>query len=157
MVSKYVSYLVRHKWYVFVECCKLGIPLRGVVHDWSKFFLDEFIPYYYHFYTEIKTGKDNTGYYKPFATDDPDFDFAWLKHQNRNDHHWQYFILYNDDGSVVSGEMPFAARKEMLADWRGAGRAQGRPDTKAWYTKNRQKMILGKETRKWIEEQLGVI
>jgi hypothetical protein len=156
MLGKYITYLAKHKWYVFVECCKLGIPLRGVIHDWSKIFPDEFIPYYHHFYTDIKTGRNNTGYYKPFDTEDPDFDLAWLKHQNRQNHHWQYFILYNDDGTVVAGEMPINCRKEMVADWIGAGKAQGKLNTKAWYIENNHRMILGLETRKWVEKFLGV-
>lgn len=46
--------------------------------------------------------------------------------------------------------------KEMLADWQGAGRAQGHGDnTLGWYAKNRDKMLLHPETRAWIEQQIG--
>jgi hypothetical protein len=51
--------------------------------------------------------------------------------------------------------MPDKYRREMLADWRGAGRALGKPDTQAWYAANRDKMKLHPETRAWIEQQLG--
>jgi len=45
----------------------------------------------------------------------------------------------------------------MLCDWRGAGRAQGYGDnTVEWYKKNKHKMQLYENTRKWIEEQLGI-
>lgn len=50
--------------------------------------------------------------------------------------------------------MPLKYAKEMLADWRGAGKAQGKPDAKAWYEKNKNNMLLHPETRQWIEEQL---
>ncbi|MEW6726891.1 MAG: DUF5662 family protein [Bacillota bacterium] len=52
--------------------------------------------------------------------------------------------------------MPDRYRKEMLADWHGAGKAQGKPDTKAWYLANKDKMLLHPETRDWVEAQLGV-
>jgi hypothetical protein len=140
---KYLSYVLRHKWYVFVECCKMGIPLRGLLHDISKFLPSEWFPYANYFY-----GKKH----RP----DPAFDFAWLLHQKRNPHHWQWWILQEDEGDVKIFPMPDKYRKEMLADWRGAGKALGKPDTKAWYLANKDRMILHPETRAWIEEQLGV-
>ena len=155
----YLSYVLRHKWFVFLECREMGIPLLGVVHDWSKLLPSEWFPYAEHFYGKdakgIKTGHDETGYYKPADTGDPDFDFAWLLHQKRNKHHWQFWLLPEDEGGMRILEMPVKYRKEMLADWRGAGRAQGKPDTTAWYAKNRARMILGTETRRWVEEQLS--
>lgn len=54
-------------------------------------------------------------------------------------------------------DMPIADRKEMLADWRGAGRALGKPDTKAWYLQNRDNMHLHPNTRAWVELMLQVV
>lgn len=42
----------------------------------------------------------------------------------------------------------------MLADWKGAGKAQGTPNTKAWYQKNKNKMQLAPKTRELIEKAL---
>jgi hypothetical protein len=154
---KYLSYVLRHKWFVFIECCKMGIPWLGIIHDWSKFLPSEFSPYAVHFYGKgksIKEGRDSTGYYKPTNTGDQAFDFAWLLHQKRNKHHWQWWILPEDEGGVVIFEIPISYRKEMLCDWRGAGRAQGTPDTVKWYDRNKGKMILAEDTRRWIEVQL---
>jgi len=159
MYGKYLNYLLRHKYFVFLECCKLKVPWLGLIHDWSKFRLSEFIPYAKHFYaagSNIQKGRDETGYYQAGNTEDDKFNFAWLLHQKRNAHHWQYWLLPMDDGSTKVFEMPTKYRKEMLADWRGAGKAQGTPDTKAWYNKNKYKMQLGEFTRKWIEVWLEV-
>ena len=159
--NAYLNYVLRHKWFVFLECVKLGIPLRGIVHDLSKFLPSEFFPYADHFHGKgkkdgIKTGRNKTGYYKPTDTGDPAFDKAWFHHQKRNDHHWQYWCQPDEDGSPVKVlEMPMECRLEMLADWRGAGRAQGTPDTLAWYTENGMKMSLGPYTRAWVEHVLG--
>ncbi len=208
----YAGYVLRHKWFVFVECCKLGIPLAGIIHDWSKFLPSEWIPYVHFFYGrdgQRVQRRDSTGYYKPTDTGDAAFDFAWLLHQKRNAHHWQWWVLPEDNpGSdwtvqahqpefgpywlayqgeplarfeTPSGEdtsdaayrlvhlaeaalhtgplkvlpMPDRYRREMLADWRGAGRAQGTPDVSAWYEANGGKMHLHPETREWIEAQLS--
>ena len=48
-IAKYTWYIIRHKWYVFIECCKLGIIWRGIWHDWHKFLPGEFFPYAIHF------------------------------------------------------------------------------------------------------------
>lgn len=155
---KYLSYVLRHKWFVFLECCKNGIPILGLLHDWSKFRPSEWNPYADHFYgkgTGIKTGRDETGYYKAGDTGDLAFDFAWLLHQKRNKHHWQYWFLPEDDGGFVLFELPLKYAKEMLCDWKGAGMAQGTPDTKKWYEKNKEKIQLHEKTRLWIEVQIG--
>jgi hypothetical protein len=49
---KYFKYVVKHKWYVFVACCKQGIIWRGIIHDMSKFLPSEFIPYARFFHGE---------------------------------------------------------------------------------------------------------
>lgn len=153
MYRKYFSYLFRHKWYVFLECLKYNLVWQGIVHDFSKFFPDELIPYALFFYGG-DTRKDR------FYTPDQgtyEFNVAWLKHQNRNPHHWQYWVLQKDNGRVMTLEMPDKCRKEMLCDWKGAGKAQGRDDVLEWYTKNKDKMELGKETRNWIEKEIGYV
>jgi hypothetical protein len=53
--------------------------------------------------------------------------------------------------------MPMKYAKEMLCDWRGAGRAiNGKDETREWYLKNKERIILHPNTRKWIEEQLKI-
>lgn len=154
---RYLEYVLRHKWYVFIECVRLGIPWLGIVHDWSKFLPDEWFPYVQHFHNpdgSPRSVRDETGYYKPTDTGDKEFDFAWLLHQKRNRHHWQWWTLSEDDGGVKVLAIPHRYCLEMLADWRGAGRAQGTPDSRAWYLKNKSKLNLHPETRQWIEERL---
>jgi hypothetical protein len=153
---KYLRYVLRHKWFVFVECCKLGIPWLGLVHDWSKFLPSEFIPYARHFYGgkhDIK--RDSTGYYKPIDTGDLAFDWAWFLHSKRNRHHWQWWVLPEGDPAEDKVlRMPLRYMKEMLADWRGAGRALGTPNTRAWFYAHVKDMRLGIDARIWLMRQL---
>lgn len=155
MHLKYLWYIIRHKWFVLVEAVKLGIPWLGLVHDWSKFLPDEWFPYARYFYGP-QPERDPVGYsYKP--GDAPAFDLAWLRHIHRNKHHWQWWILREDDGGTKVLPMPDRYRREMLADWRGTGRAQGYGDnTLEWYIKNKHKMQLHSKTRNWIEAVLDV-
>lgn len=158
---QYLSYVTRHKWYVALECFHEGLYFRGIVHDMSKFLLSEFKPYANHFYNNsTKKGRDDTGYYKPTDTGDIDFDFAWLLHQKRNKHHWQWWILPKDEGGLKVLPMTEDSIKEMICDWVGAGKAQGffSPkhdkylETRQWYNKNKSKMNLHPDTRQYIED-----
>lgn len=159
---QYLNYLIKHKWYVGIECLKQGLYLQAFTHDLSKIFPSEYIPYANFFYGNnhnITRGRDKTGYYKPTDTGDNAFDFAWLLHQKRNKHHWQWWILPEDEGGLKILEMPDKYRKEMFCDWIGAGKAQGHfspkndplKETRAWWKVNNHKMQLHPETRKWVE------
>ena len=134
----------------------MGMPIRGLVHDLSKLLPGEFFPYAAHFYSNGKKAqvRDKTGYYKPEDTGDRRFDFAWFLHQKRNRHHWQWYAMPTSESGLKCFPMTKKDRKEMLADWRGAGRAQNTPDTKGWWQKNKDKTFLHAETREWVEKQL---
>lgn len=139
---KYAWYVLRHRWFVFVECVRLGIPWRGLVHDLSKFLPDEWFPYVEFFYGAWKD-RGETLSVRVLAA----FNAAWLRHQHRNPHHWQYWRLREDDGGTKLLPMPEKYVREMLADWRGAGRAQGFDKLGPWYEKNHRMIELERETR----------
>lgn len=161
MYLKYLKSVLRHKWFVFLEACKLGIPWRGLLHDMSKFRHDEFIPYARHFFGDyplkIQVLAENWPYNGPFKEEiKAEFDLAWIKHQRRNKHHWQWWVLLNDDDDNRALPMPDVYRREMLADWRGAGRTYGDTDTAKWYQKTCVGRMLHPDTQAWVEEQLGL-
>ena len=142
-----------------LECFKNGLYIQGIMHDLSKLRSSEFFPYANHFYGKNPAKRDPTGYYKPTDTGDSKFDMAWLYHQKRNKHHWQWWILPEDEGGIKIMPMEKKYRLEMLCDWRGASLAQGhfeKDACKNWYLKNRNKMQLHAETRTWIEAQLKI-
>ena len=154
---KYIKKVLTHKWFVFVEACKLGIPWLGLIHDASKFLPDEFFAYARYDFTKF----GNNDKEKQRA-----FDLAWLKHQKRNRHHWQYWLLMNDSGLATRGEpgpmkqveplpMPERYVREMVADWSGVGLAiNGDPNPSEWYEANKEKMIMRDRTRRRVEELL---
>lgn len=81
-----------------------------------------------------------------------EFDRAWLHHIHMCPHHWQHWVLLEDDGDVKFLEMPGRYIGEMLADWQGAGRAiTGRDNLEEWYKANRDKILLHDRTRSIME------
>ena len=147
----YVSYVVRHKYYVLLAGLKIGAPIHLLLlHDVSKFLPSEFLAYVNYFY-----GKEENCSRKEFKRK-LDFDKAWLKHQNRNKHHWQYWVLLKDDGSIIPMIIPHKYILEMVADWAGAGRAiAGKWEVKKWYVKNKDKIVLHEVSRLVVEELLN--
>ena len=140
----YLKYVLRHKYYVLGACPPTGASIwRGLVHDLSKFLPSEWFPYAKTFYD--KEGKSR--YFK-----DQDFDTAWLLHQRRNPHHWQYWVLLRDNGSLAPLRMPEKYAREMVADWIGAGIAiTGRLEVQSWYEREKTQMQLHPDTQAFVE------
>jgi hypothetical protein len=112
------------------------------------------MPYANYFYgKDSKNNREANRDRRPEFIEDEAFDLAWLLHQKRNKHHWQFWILPKDDGTSRCLPMPDKFRREMVADWVGAGRAiSGRKDWRPWYDKQKDVILLHPETRKWLEE-----
>jgi hypothetical protein len=134
---KYICYIVKHKWLVFIECVKLGIWWRGITHDLSKFNPKEFFAYAKKF---------------TYNQESPKFTYAILHHYQKNDHHWEHWIVPKD-GSVL--EMPIPAVKEMIADWKALEKQRKVPALE-FYLKNRDKIQLAPFPRQYLESALDV-
>lgn len=65
--------------------------------------------------------------------------------------------VIGDDGTILNIPMPDACRKEMIADWRGAGKAQGSPKTWEWWEANKHKLQLHPDTRAWVEVEVALL
>lgn len=143
----YLRYVIIHKWFVLVASIRYGCTLwRALVHDASKFLPDEWLPYAATFYKP-----DGTKQYEPSEA----FDMAWLMHQRRNLHHWQAWVLREDDGGTKPMRMPSKYVREMVADWAGAGRAiTGKWEVRSWFAKNRHKIVLHPDTLAEVERLL---
>ncbi len=145
----YFKYVMRHKFYVLIASRKVGASLwLAITHDISKLRPSEWKPYSITFY---KSNGDEQ------YNETLDFNAAWLLHQHRNPHHWQYWILRMDQGDIMAIEMPHKYVKEMVSDWMGAGKAMtGKWNHVEWYSLNRDKIILHNNTRKLVEELLKI-
>ena len=143
----YLKYVLRHKWFVFLECRKLGITWRGITHDLSKFRPSEWFPYVAKFYGADKISPIIKKWVQK----------ACRLHYERNDHHWQSWRSCWDSSHFVA-EMPYPAIKEMVADWSAMDRARGKgiESTQAWYKENMKDAPFSKDTRAMIEFLLGI-
>ena len=45
------------------------------------------------------------------------FNKSWKQHIHGNKHHWQFWLVTEDDGSILTFPMPESYLREMVADW----------------------------------------
>ena len=101
----------RHRFKVFCLCVRAGVPLRGLLHDLSKYSFIEFwegVKYFSKDYSPIITCKKVNGYSE-----------AWLHHKGRNKHHHEYWYDYAapDKTPII----PYSYFVEMVCDMLAAG------------------------------------
>lgn len=118
-------------------------------HDYSKFSEEEYTAYDEYFYGGEKTEEVKNN-----------FNLAWLYHIHNNPHHWQYWVLINDDpgeGMVVL-DMPHNYIIEMICDWWAFSWAKGDLyEIFNWYDEHKAYMKLSDNTRKTVEDILEKI
>lgn len=118
-------------------------------HDASKYSKEEYGPYDEYFYGKNKS-------YEVVQ----DFNKAWLHHIHNNPHHWQHWVLNNDDpekGEIII-DMPDCYIIEMICDWWSFSWKKGElNEIFDWYNKRKYYMKLNDYTRGRVESILNAI
>ena len=121
-----------------------------MTHDQSKYSKEEYDAYDAYFYGN-----------KSYAVVQ-EFNKAWLHHIHNNPHHWQHWILIEDDPETGEFykclEMPTKYVIEMICDWWSFSFAKGNlKEIFSWYDAHKDIMKLHKNTRKLVEIYLDEI
>lgn len=118
-------------------------------HDQSKYEPEEYDAYDRYFYGDLKDEKCIS-----------EFQQAWLHHIHNNPHHWQHWILINDDpdeGEIIL-DMPLQYIIEMVCDWWAFSWSKGNLyEIFSWYDKYKIYMKLSENTRSTVEDILNKI
>lgn len=117
-------------------------------HDQSKYQQDEYDAY------------DNYFYGNKSYSVVQDFKRAWLLHIHRNPHHWQHWILVNDDPDESENliEMPYNYIIEMVCDWWSFSWAKGELyEISGWYEEHKNYIKLHPKTKSTVEDILNQI
>ena len=164
MSAKYDEYLRDHKECVYrafewlrdntpeifsdIACLQTVDYNCKFMHDDSKEQLDEYDAYDEYFY-------GNRSYQTV-----QDFNKAWLLHIHRNPHHWQHWVLINDnpEEGIKCIDMPEEYIIEMICDWWSfSWRSNSLYEIFAWYDDHKNHMKLSDNTRKKVEFILDTI
>ncbi len=153
-ICGHLKTVCKHKYYVGKYCFLAGIPIRGILHDMSKFSPAEFIEsikYYQGNRSPIDACKEINGYSK-----------AWLHHKGRNKHHYEYYQDNFDNGGSPL-KMPFKDACELICDYLGAGRAyMGKnfsfeAEYNWWLNKISKPIAMHPQTQLFIENVLFLL
>ena len=140
---------------VIRHCFKAGIPIRGLLHDLSKYSPTEFIPGA-KYYTGTKSPNEG-------ERDEYGYSRAWLHHKGRNRHHFEYWNDYNKiEKRVMPVKMPLKFAVEMICDRVAASKTyQGENYTDShpleYYERGNAKNIMHPETSAKLKELLIIL
>ncbi len=141
-----------HRHCVIKHCFKAGIPMRGLLHDLSKFSPTEFIPgvrYY------LGTRSPNEA-----EREDKGFSTAWMHHKGRNRHHFEYWTDYRPETKRIEPvKMPLVFIKEMFCDRVAASKIyQGKNYTNShpyeYFLRGKPNRVIHKESSDLLEKLL---
>lgn len=121
----------------------------GMSHDQSKSDPEEYAAYDAYFY----------GGNRSYACVQ-NFNRAWLRHIHQNPHHWQHWVLINDDPGEGEKyiEIPVNYVIEMICDWWSFSWSKGKLDEIfKWYDEHSKYIRLHDSTRKLVENILARI
>lgn len=85
------------------------------------------------------------------------FDKAWLAHIHANPHHWQHWLLQNDDPKIGLRvlDMPYVFIIEMICDWWAfSWKEENLYEIFKWYDENKKGIILSDKTQQSLESIL---
>lgn len=124
---------------------ELEIALVNFDHDESKYSVEEYDAYDKYFYGGNRS-------YKVVQ----EFNHAWLHHIHNNPHHWQYWVLLEDDPEsglpYKALEIPVHVIFEMIADWWSFSWKSGNLfEIFNWYADHRSKQIINPKSREIVE------
>lgn len=122
---------------------------NGKMHDFSKRYPELYNPYDAYFYGNERSEEVIQK-----------FKYAWLVHIHNDLHHWQHWVLINDqpEEGIVALDMPNNYILEMICDWWSFSWSKGKLDEIfAWYGSHRDYMVLSEKTRDTVEYILSKI
>ena len=125
-------------------------------HDYSKRTADEYDAYDAYFNGPDGVKNENG----PNDKVKSDFNYAWLHHIHNNPHHWQHWVLLNDDleEGLVALEMPDRYILEMICDWWAFSWAKGDLyELFNWWNDHSDYILFGDETRAKVIGVLNLI
>ena len=157
MSAQYDLYLQQHRNNVYkgFQWIQENLPellVDGVAwqtefaHDTSKNESDEYEAYDRYFYGNNKSYQVVQEYRR-----------AWLLHIHRNLHHWQHWVLINDDPKEgeIALDIPYNYILEMICDWWAfSWQKDNLNEIFNWYDEHKAYIKMSPKTRKSVDNIL---
>lgn len=151
-IWKHFSTITKHRHTVIRHCFRAGIFWQGLRHDLSKYSPAEFIPGVKNYLGDKSPNEKERELYG--------FSRAWLHHQGRNKHHFEYWVDYNPVlNRKEPVEMPTRYLIEMFCDRVAAskiyyGKEYDEEKPFLYFDQGRKRRWMHPETSRRLEELL---
>ena len=151
-IFRHLHIINRHKLLVMSLCFRCGMYKQGLLHDLSKYSLEEFLPSVKYF----------QGYRSPYGYEKEvkGYSEGWLHHKGRNKHHWEYWVdRIHGASELVCLRMPFQYLLESVLDRIAASKVYNGKnyyDGKAYefFINSKEFSVMNEEDAKEIAELL---
>ncbi len=151
-IFRHLHTINRHRFLVMKMCFRCGMYKQGLLHDLSKYSLEEFIPsvrYYQGYRSPYGKEKELKGY-----------SLGWLHHKGRNKHHWEYWVdRTHGSEELVCIRMPMNYMLESVLDriaaskvYNGPSYTDGKP--LEFFTSSKEYRVMNQENAREIEDLL---
>lgn len=146
---KHLKTIHTHRKYVRKMCWKMGLFWQGLVHDLSKYSIEE-----------MKMCKYWTGKGSPHQAcrEAIGYSPSWTHHYHRNKHHFQFWWDEDEDGKIIPIKMPYKYLMESFCDMVGASKAYNPSGWKEqmlldyWNARCKGKRIMNKLSEQFMED-----
>ena len=152
---KHFKVITKHRHKVIYHCYKSGILWQGLLHDLSKYSPSEFISgakYFLGTRSPNEEERRTIGYSK-----------AWIHHQGRNKHHFEYWKDYNPVTHIIEPvKMPYKYVVEMFCDRVAASKIYQGDKYKTthpleYFEKSKKTRMIHKSTSDELERLLKML
>lgn len=150
---KHFNLINKHRFLVFVHSIKLGIPIRGLLHDLSKYSPTEFI-------NSAKYYNGNSSPIYAQRLDNKMYSTISVHHIKHNKHHFEYWIDFFK-GNLVLRAMPYKYALEYVADMISASKVYNHKNyTKdkplAYFLERKDHFLMNSCTKEFVEKLLTI-
>ncbi len=141
----------KHRFFVFINSIRCGIPYRGLVHDLSKYSPTEF----------LISARNYSGIRSPIAYERKEefgYSKAFIHHTRKNKHHFEYWVDVTT-GDIILCPMPYKYALESCCDMISASKVyNGKNFTKdkplQFFLKAKEKSMMHSATKEFITSVL---
>ena len=154
-VWQHFKTITRHRLHVLEGCFRVGLYWQGLTHDLSKYSPTEFLIGIRYFQGD----KSPNGAERA----DKGYSEAWMHHQGRNRHHYEYWTDMNLQTRIYEPvRMPRKYLAEQIMDRRAACKVyQGDAYTDAsayeYFMSSRERQLMHPENRQELEFLLSML
>lgn len=150
-IFRHLHTVNKHRFLVFLNCCRCQIPWRGLVHDLSKYSFTEF----------FISARNYSGTHSPIAgerMEEHGYSKAFIHHTRRNKHHYEYWVDVTT-GDIILAPMPYVYALECCIDMISAsevynGKSFNRSLPLSFFYKTKDRSLMHSATKDFIEAVL---